>query len=224
MDGEPLQGLQQPPALLTCDIVGLPVGRDLGELQHHRHHQPGHQGPQDIVHVSVGVLPQLPKEPLVQLLLVQGGFQVDDAGILVLLIVPHVGAGAEYQGAGQAKVGEQQFPLLLENDLFLFVLNFQHHIFQGQSLHLGAKRLLRLQRDQRGLGRNNGMSQSLSHGVAVSGGAGCGVGRPAGGQNHRSGGIFAPLPYHGEGSILFGTDLQRTVLEDGNSAPLQGAE
>ena len=98
MDGKSLQGLQQPPALLTCHIVGLPVSGNLSQFQQHRHQQPGGQGAQQIVHVPVGVLTQLPQKALVQLLLVQGGLEVNDAGVLVLLKVPHVGAGAEHQG------------------------------------------------------------------------------------------------------------------------------
>ena len=68
------------------------------------------------------------------------------------------------------------------------------------------------------------MSQSLGHSVAVSGGAGCGVGRPSGGQHHRPGGIFASLPYHRKGAVLLGIQLQDTVLEDGHLAALEGAE
>ena len=121
-------------------------------------------------------------------------------------------------------MGEQQLPLLLEDHFFLLVFDLQHHIFQGQSLHLGAKRFLRLQRHQRGLGWDDGVSQSLGHSVAVSGGAGCGVGRPSGGQHHRPGGIFASLPYHRKGAVLLGIQLQNTVLEDGHPAALEGTE
>ena len=121
-------------------------------------------------------------------------------------------------------MGEQQFPLLLEDHFFLLVFDLQHHIFQGQSLHLSAKRFLRLQRHQRGLGWDDGVPQSLSHGVAVSGGAGCGVGRPSGGQHHRPGGIFAPLPHHQESPVLLGPELHGPVLENGYRSALEGAE
>lgn len=98
VDGKSLQSLQQPPALLTGHVVGLPVSGNLGQFQQHRHQQPGRQSTQQIVHVPVGVLTQLPQKALVQLLPVQGGLEVNDAGVLVLLEVPHVCAGAEHQG------------------------------------------------------------------------------------------------------------------------------
>ena len=68
------------------------------------------------------------------------------------------------------------------------------------------------------------MPQGLSYSVAVSGGAGCGVGRPSGGQHHRPGGIFASLSHRGEGAVFLGTQLQNPVLEDGHLAALESAE
>ena len=115
--------------------MGLPLRRDAGQLQHHRNHQPGHQRPRHVLRVLVGVLGQLPHQTGIQLLLIQGGFQVDDRLIGVLPKVPQVGAGAEHQRAGQAEVGEQQLPLLLELDLILPVLHLQNHIFQSEALH-----------------------------------------------------------------------------------------
>ena len=68
------------------------------------------------------------------------------------------------------------------------------------------------------------MPQALSHSVAVSGGAGCGVGRPSGGQHHRPGGIFAALSHRSEEAVLLRTQLQNPVLEDGHLAALESAE
>ena len=71
--------------------------------------------------------------------LVQGRLKVDGTGVAALPEVPHMGAGRQDQRSRQAKMGEQQFTLLLIPYFTAFVPNCQTYIFEGKSLHLSTK-------------------------------------------------------------------------------------
>ena len=165
--------------------MSLFISWDIRPLQQDGHQQPGGQGSQQVVHVLVGPGGQLPHQTGVQGGLVQGGLQVDSTGVLVPVKVPHVGAGRQHQGPGQAEVGEQQLPLLLVDRLFFAVFYRQSDVFQRQTLHLRTEGVGGLQRHQGWFYVNQGVTQLLRHPEAVAGGAGGGIGHSAGGQDHR---------------------------------------
>ena len=188
------------------------------------HQQPGGQMLQHVMEGLVGMLAELPHQTGVQRLLVQGGLQVNADGIAVLFILPHMGAGAEDQRSGQAEVGEQQLPLLLEDGLAPLVLDPHRHIAQGEPLHLGALLPFDHQGDQGGPGRQDGMPQLRRHAVAVAGGAGQRIGAASRGQHGRSAGISAALPFYAGDAVLRGQQAHRPVLHDGHLLAPQSHE
>ena len=210
-------------ALPFGQVVGLAVRGDLRPLQHHGDHQPGQQRAHDVGHVPVGVGRQLPHQAGVQGGLLQGGFQVDDTGVLVLVKAPHVGAGGQDQGAGQSEVGEQQLTQLTVYYFTFPVLHRQDHVFQGQALHLPAAGVGRLQRHQRRGRLHNSVPRLAGQVIAVPRGAGGGIGRPAGGQDQGAagelplvgdkGGHFPLFCFQAGGPGLDHGDLQPPQLE-----------
>ena len=202
----------------------LLLRRDAGELHQHRHHQPGHQPFQHIVEIPVGVFLQIPEQSLVQLLLVQGGLEIQVDVVVLLLKIPHVGAGAEDQRPGQAEVGEQQLPLLGVDRLFLPVSHLDGHVAQGQALHPGAEILLCHQGHQAGPGGQNGVPHAAGQRIAVAGGAGKRVGHPAGGDHRRPAGVKAVLPFHAQKDAVLPPQGHGPILHHGHPRPAQGAE
>ena len=167
----------------------------------------------------------VPQDPVVELLLVQGGLAVDHGAVGRALVPVGVGRRAEHQRAGQAEVGEEQLALVLIDDLALAVPQAQDHVPQGQALHPGAVAAVLLQGDERGARRHDGVPQRLRHAVAVAGRAGRGVGRPAGGQDHGprrdDGPVGADDAAHA--AVLHG-DVVRAQVADRHPRPAQGEE
>ena len=73
-----LQLLHQHAALFPGEAVGLFALRQSQTAQQHRYHAAMHQPCQNIAHIAVGILPDVPQDTGVQLLLIQCRLQVDD--------------------------------------------------------------------------------------------------------------------------------------------------
>ena len=90
-------------------------------------------------------------------------------------------------------MGEEHLPLLLEDHLFLLVLQGEGDVLQGQSLHFGAGLPILHQGDQGCPRGDHLMPGLLGQAVAVPGGTGAHVGHAAGGHNDPVGGDGLPV-------------------------------
>ena len=135
--------------------------------------------------VLVAALGKVPQQPVVQLLFVQRGLEVDDEPVAVAAEVPHMRAGGEHQRPADAEVGEQQLPLLGKHGLVLLVLHRQRHVPQREPLHGGAVRIVAHERDERRPRRDDRVSRLPGEAIAVAGAARRGIGNAAGGDDHR---------------------------------------
>ena len=88
-----LQQLEKPPALVLGQVVDLLVRRDLRQFHHHGDQLLGQQIVQCVAEVTVGVFGEIRQQPLIQLLFIQCGLQVDLQAVGLFLKVPHVGGG-----------------------------------------------------------------------------------------------------------------------------------
>ena len=84
-------------------------------------------------------------------------------------------------------MGKEQLTKVPVQHLSFGTEQLHTHITQGQSLHILAVLTRRFQRNQAAHPGDNGMPQLLCHGIAVTGGAGGGIGQAAGGQDHPAG-------------------------------------
>ena len=155
----------------------------------------------------VGQQGKIPGDAVIELLLAQGGLQVDLGVVLMFFHVAQMAGRAQGQRAADAKVGEQHLALLLK-DVLAVLKKGQGHIFQGKTHHLFAVRVMADQTDQTGHRLHKGVPGLP---VTVAGGAGGGVAHTAGGHQHGIGPVFFPgspphtdTPQGRPGLFLFG--------------------
>ena len=205
-----LHQAHQLPLLLPGDLVGL-CGRVNAPACHHdRLHTGRQQLDQRPLGGMVGQQGKIPGDAVIELLLAQGGLQVDLGVVLVLFHIAQMAGRAQGQRAADAKVGEQHLALLLK-DVLAVLKKGQGHIFQGKPHHLFAVRVMADQTDQTGHRLHKGVPGLPGQPVAVTGGAGGGVAHTAGGHQHGIGPVFFPgSPPHTDtaqgrpGFFLFG--------------------
>ena len=153
----------------------------------------------------VGQQGKVPGDAVVQLLVAQGGFQVDLGVVAVLFHVPQVAGGAEGQRPADAEVSEQHLALLVPHRPAVLEQG-QLDVFQGQAHHLFAVRIVGHQADQAGHRLDDGVAGLPGQLVAVAGGAGDRVAQtPGGHQDAVRPVVFArgpPDPHAAEGGAF----------------------
>ena len=109
-------------------------------------------------------------------------------------------------------MGKEQLPKVLIEDLALSVYQLHSHVAKAQALHPLADIPGGFQRHQRAFRGGNGMPQGFCHGIAIPCGAGGGIGKAAGSQNHPPGRICTTLgSYSGNRTFLL-ENLQYPVV------------
>ena len=176
----------------------------------------------------VEILLEVREEALVQLVLVQGGLQVDLKAVILLPEVPHMGGGGEDQGPADAEVGEKQLAEVLVNFLFSLI-DREAHVPEAETLEPGAGDAGgddALQGHQGAVQLRHRVAQGRRQTVAVPGGAGGGIADAAGGQDHGVGGIGLPFPPDGPDGAVRRLDVHGPVMgpadTEGLQPPLQG--
>ena len=188
-----LAQLHQLPLLLAGDLVGSGGRVDAPAGHHDRLHAGRQQLDQRPLRRVVRQQGKIAGDAVVELLLAQGGLQVDLRMVAVLFHVAEVAGCAQRQRAADAEVGKQHLALLVEDGLAVLKQG-QRHIFQGQSHHLLAVRVMADQTHQAGHRLHDGVPGLLGQFVAVAGGAGRRVAQAARSHQH---GIGAVLPAGG---------------------------
>ncbi len=131
----------------------------------------------------VGQQGKIPGDAVVELLLAQGGLQVDLRVYLCFFMSPRWLDALKGQRAADAKVGEQHLALLVKDGLAVLEQG-QGDVFQRQTHHLFAVRVMADKADQTGHRLHKGVPGLPGQLVAVTGGAGGGVAHAAGGHQH----------------------------------------
>ena len=178
-----LDQLHQLPLLLPGDLVCLGDGVDAPARHHHRLHTGGQQLDQRTLRRVVCQQRKVPGNAVVQLLLAQGGLQVDLRDVPVLFHVPQMAGRAQGQRPADAKVGEQHLALLVKDGLAVLQQG-QGDVFQRQTHHLFAVRVAADKADQTGHRLHKGVPRLLRQLVAIAGRAGGGVAHAAGSHQY----------------------------------------
>ena len=178
-----LDQLHQLPLLLPGDLVCLSGGVDAPARHHHRLHTGGQQLDQRALRRVVCQQGKVPGDAVVQLLLAQGGLQVDLRDVSVLFHIPQMAGRAQSQRPADAKVGKQHLALLVKNGLAVLQQG-QGDVFQRQTHHLFAVRVAADKADQTGHRLHKGVPRLLRQLVAVTGRTGSGVAHAAGSHQH----------------------------------------
>ena len=131
----------------------------------------------------VGQQRKIPGDAVVKLLLAEGGLQVNFRVVFVLFHVAQMAGRAEGQRAADAKMGKQHLALLVEDGFVVFVQG-QRYVFQGQTHHLFAVRVVADEADEAGHRVHDGVARLLGQLVAVARGARGGVAQAARGHQH----------------------------------------
>ena len=211
-----LQNPQQALPLLPGQVMDLLPSGDAGQLNDHRDQLLRQQIIQSVLEIVVGVFGKIRQQPLVQLLLIQRGFQVDLQPVTLFGKMPHVGRGRQHQRTADAEVCKQQLAEI-RIDLLIVFKGRQTHVPQTQALQADTRDPRRddpLQGHQRPLQRRDGVPRLSRHPVTVSGGAGGRIADAAGGQHHRLGRVVSPLPNNAADRAVLNLQGRRPVPED----------
>ena len=204
----------QLPLLLLGDLIG-PGGRvHAPALNHHRLHAGGQQLHQRALCALVGQQGKIVGDPLVQLLLIQSGLQVDDRLPAVFLHVLDVAGSHQGQRAGDTEMGKQHLAHFGKHGLFVPVKG-QGHVLQRKAHHGPAILVRRDKAAQTGHGGDDLMPRLLGQLVAVAGGTSHRVAHTAGGHQHRiRGQRAAAFGHNARGPAFLDQKLFRPVVQD----------
>jgi len=178
-----LDQLHQLPLLLPGDLVCLGGGINAPARHHDRLHTGGQQLDQRALCRVVCQQGKVPGDAIVQLLLAQGGLQVDLRDVSVLFHIPQMAGRAQGQRPADAKVGKQHLALFVKDSLAVLQQG-QGDVFQRQTHHLFAVRVAADKADQTGHRLHKGVPRLLRQLVAIAGRTGGGVAHAAGGHQH----------------------------------------
>ena len=134
-----------------------------------------------IFHAAVAVLLEVSQKTGVQRRILKRRLEIEQNPVPLPRL--HMRGGGKRHRAGQSKMREQQ---LSKVGIYGFPLRIQkpeRRVPQGKPLHFAAVAAVTDERHERTYGRQNGMAERRRHAVAVSRGAGQGIGNAARAEN-----------------------------------------